>query len=98
MSGSIRPQEVSDYPALVAVYNAIDSDEPDTAEALRHRDSQREAKLIWRRYVYEESGSICAFAGYSQNSWMYHPRKFSILVYVHPEARRRRPRPCNTSS
>lgn len=86
MNVSIREFTPDDYPALCNVSNAAYPEYPDTAEEWRHHDENRDPKCRWRRWVAEKAGAVVAHADYSQNSGMYHPRKFGLGVTVHPDS------------
>jgi GNAT superfamily N-acetyltransferase len=75
----------TDYPGYAEVYNAVYPEYPETEGELRYHDERREERLKWARFVAVEDGRIVGVGGYGQNSGMYHPRKFHLDVYVHPD-------------
>jgi mycothiol synthase len=89
MKGTIRPFSDSDYAGVVAVFTAVNPDHPSSVKDMRYWDENREARIVWGRFVYEEEGEILGTANYSLMSWMFHPRKYAGSVMVHPEHRRR---------
>jgi GNAT superfamily N-acetyltransferase len=88
---AIRPFDGSDedYAALAAIRNACYPEYRFTAGELRGWDEKREERLAFRRLVAEADGMQVGGALYENVSWMYHPQKFFVGVYVHPEYQRR---------
>lgn len=83
---SIRPFDDRDYPAVVAVSNAVYHEYPFSVESARHEDSRYDgARLHLRRFVAEVDGRIAAYADFHHLSNMYHPQKFWVDLTVHPE-------------
>jgi mycothiol synthase len=85
MSLVIREFTPEDYPALVAINNAVEPEYPESEEEWRAGDAHRDPKCLWKRWVVEREGAPVAFGGYHQWSGMYHPRKFHMGISVHPE-------------
>ena len=82
----VRPFTPDDYPALVAVTNAVHPDYPETVEEMRYNDETRDPKCRWARWLAEaDDGSAVGVGEYSQHEGMYHPRKFDLAVNVLPE-------------
>lgn len=87
----IRPFAVSDYDALAALVNAAYSDAqgqpllPTSAEELRTTDTQRDPKCRFGRWVAEQDGQVVAAGEHDQTAYRYHPRKFWLDLFVHPE-------------
>ncbi len=90
MNITIRPFEPTDsaYESLAAIRNACYADYPVTASELRRWDEKREARLTFGRLVATTDGQPIGGALYEHVSWMYHPQKFFVGVYVHPEYQR----------
>ncbi len=84
MKVSIRAFTVADYPAILAIRQAVLPEHPATLEDLQHRDAHRDPKCKFVRSVAEVDKEVVAYGIYDQNSGMYHPHKFSILVAVQP--------------
>ena len=89
MKGTVRRFEDADYPAIVAVVNSTNPANPSTPEGMSYWDSNREARIVWGRLVYEEDGEVLGTAHYSLMAWMFHPRKYLGYVSVLPECRKR---------
>lgn len=87
----IRPftRSDTDYEDLAAIRTACYPDYPFTPDEYRRWDRQREARLRFARFVAELDGTSVGGALYENVSWMYHPQKFFVGVYVHPEQQRR---------
>ncbi|GAB4434604.1 MAG: GNAT family N-acetyltransferase [Chloroflexi bacterium OHK40] len=86
----IRPFTGSnrDYEDLAAIRKACYPDYPFTPAEYRRWDEQREARLRFARFVAELDGVAVGGALYENVPWMYHPQKFFVGVYVHPEWQR----------
>jgi len=82
----IRLFEDRDYPATVAVGNAVYVDYPWSVDAARHEDSRFDGiRLHLRRYIGEVDGRTVADGEFHHVSNMYHPQKFWVAISVHPE-------------
>lgn len=75
----------ADYAALAAIANAAFPDSHETAEELQHWDAIRPAHCVEMRWLAEVGETVVAAAEYFQAAWMYHPRKFFIIIAVLPE-------------
>ena len=89
MSGTVRKFTDADYPALVALANAVNPSHPTTEKDMRYWELHREDRIVWGRLVYEKGGEIIGVAYYSLMAWMFHPRKYAGSVAVLPEHRKR---------
>lgn len=85
MGATIRPFTPDDYPAQVAVANAVYDEYPGTVEEARYNDEHRDPKTKHARWVAEREGRVVAVGEYGQSAGMFHPRKFWIDIFVHPE-------------
>lgn len=88
---TIRPFDKSDadYATAVAIENAAFPEYPSTPEEWRHWDASREARFHHERHLISgPDGTIVATASTSHNPGMFHPRKLSLGITVHPEHRR----------
>lgn len=84
---NIRPFDFDsehDYENIVAIGNAIWTDDPSTVETRRHWDSVREKKYRFQRYVLENGEGIIGYGSWGDRDWAYEPGKFFIGVEVHP--------------
>jgi GNAT superfamily N-acetyltransferase len=84
---SFRPFERSDadYAAVVAVRNAALPDYRDSVDDWRHWDDARPDFCKWERWVAERDGQVIASGGFYHVSGMFHPQKFWIDAFVHPD-------------
>ena len=84
MRSQIRPFTPADYPGINEVSNAVYREYPSTIAELRFQDEHRDPRCKFQRWVAEQDGGIVGVGEYGQSPSMYHPRKFSIEVTVHP--------------
>ena len=82
---NIRPFTTEDYEALAKFVHALYPDHSSSAREMRFSDEHRDAKVLWRRWVWEEDGRIVARGSFSQEAYAYHPQRFWIEVLVHPD-------------
>jgi GNAT superfamily N-acetyltransferase len=75
----------ADYAAALAIDNACFPEYPGTVEEMKHGDASRSAKIKHRRLVAERDGVMLGVGNYGQFEGMYHPRKFSLGIFVHPD-------------
>ena len=91
----IRPFDATsdaDYAAALAVRDQAGLAATDaSAEEWRARDAARDPRYKAGRLVAEADGAIVGYAGYDQNPYVYHPRKFTLEIAVRPDRRRRGP-------
>jgi mycothiol synthase len=81
---TLRPFTPDDYPALVAINNAVYADYPNTAEEIRYNDEHRDPKCHFARFVAEHDAAVVGFGSCGHYTGMFHPRKFWLSVEVHP--------------
>jgi len=89
MKTRIRQFEDKDYPSVVEIQNVLEPDDPIAVDELRYHDEHRDPKCKNQRWVAELDGRVVAYCQYDQSPGMYHPRKFSIHIGVHPEWQRK---------
>jgi GNAT superfamily N-acetyltransferase len=89
MKTLIRTFTPHDYEKVVNVYNAAFPDYPITVEEMRHEDEhyQRHPHCQCRRWVAEWDGRIVGAVEHTQRPSRYHPHKFWMRGYVHPDYR-----------
>jgi GNAT superfamily N-acetyltransferase len=75
----------ADYEAVVAVRNAALPDYRDTPDDWRHWDEFRPDFCKWERWIAEIDGVVVASGGFYHISGMFHPQKFWIDGFVHPD-------------
>lgn len=81
----IRPFTLSDYPAMIELWNRLNPDWPRTIADEQNSDQRLDPKYLRQRFVAEVEGQVVGTGMYYQNPGMYHPRKFLLEGYVHPE-------------
>lgn len=82
---TIRPFAPDDYPAMVALNNALYPDYPSSAEEVRYNDEHRDPKSHFARFVAEHGDTLVAVGACGHYTGMFHPRKFFLGVDVHPD-------------
>jgi GNAT superfamily N-acetyltransferase len=91
----IRPFESDDYEQMAEVSNAAYSDAegrplaPMRAEEMHETDEDRPAHIHFGRWVAMFNGRVVGVAEHDQEPSRYHPRKFFVDLYVHPDYQRR---------
>src|SRR5437879_5929554 len=87
----IRDFEPADYERLVEVFNANFPDYTRSVAETRSRDESLDTtKYHLKRYSFvdKNTGSIVAFGEVSHITDMYHPKKFTLNIYVKPTSHR----------
>lgn len=86
-----RPFNASeeDYAGMVAVHNALWTDDSVTVEQMQHYDRVRDPTLLFLRNVIEDHGQIVGVATYGEPAWSLRPGKYHVEVEVHPAYQRR---------
>jgi mycothiol synthase len=74
-----------DYEGIVRVGNATFPEYSRTVAECRYGDAHQDPKCKRARWVAEREGAIVGLGKYSQDSFMYHPRKFTLDLMVHPD-------------
>lgn len=87
----IRRFEDRDYPAVVAVTNAVFPDRHETVEEWRYDDEHFDQRCVRQRFVAEDpaTGAVAGEGDVRNMQWAYHPHKFVMDIRVHPAHRRR---------
>ena len=80
MQAVIRPFTPDDYPAVVAIDNAVFCEYPRTVDEMRFQDEHRDPKCKFARWVSQLDGAIVGYGEHSQNSSMYHPQVFHVHI------------------
>ena len=82
---NLRPFQATDYEGLAVLRNLLYPQHPISVESMRHNDKAREKKILHQQWVWEYNQSILCTALYTQWEEIYHPKKFVIKIYIHPE-------------
>ena len=81
----LRPFDEKDYEGFVSLNNLLYPDHPGSVANLRHNDKTREKKIRHRNWVWEMDGKILTSAIHTQFAESFHPQRFVIGIYIHPE-------------
>lgn len=84
---TIRHFREEDYEPIVAIYNVVYPEYPESVKDWRFWDSTREDRLCYQRYVVEKDGQLIGYASRGCSSWMFDPHKFHVQFSVHPAHR-----------
>jgi len=91
MDLTFRLATPEDYPALSVLQSLAFRDaagepiSPTTVEEFLEGDKEREPHCRFARWITEKDGVIAGWAEYDQNASRYHPGKFWVDGYVHPD-------------
>lgn len=85
MNFSIRPFSPSEYPAILELWNLLNPDWPRTAAEEQDSDAKNDPRCKWERFIAEATGQVIGMGMYYQNPGSYHPQKFLLEAYVHPD-------------
>lgn len=84
----LRPVHIDDYISLAALYNLVYPHDIHSAKEFRYFDESNQLPpYLFKRFVALLDGTLVGTASYSQYAGMYHPQRFLIKVFVHPEYR-----------
>ena len=87
-SFKLRPFNDDDYEGLANLKKTIYPQHPISVETMRHNDKTRDVKILHQQWVWEHRQSILCSILYTQWEEIYHPQKFVIKIYVHPNYQR----------
>lgn len=83
----IRPVQESDYPSLTALYNLVYPHDVHSVKELRFHDASFQLPYRFGRFVAVQGDAVVASSNYQQFAGAYHPQKFYLELFVHPEQR-----------
>ena len=78
-----------DSVGLIALQNLIYPDHPLSFDSFHHQEKTRATKIQHKHWVWEKDNAIVCSVLYTQWEEIYHPNKFVIKIYVHPDHRGR---------
>ena len=78
-----------DSVGLIALQNLIYPDHPLSFDSFHHQEKTRATKIQHKHWVWEKDNTFICSALYTQWEEVYHPHKFVIKIYVHPDHRGR---------
>ena len=88
---NIRPFDytTADIERYVEIRNLAVPDQPSSVEfEKRFLRDWPEDQFFARLLVEDQAGCTIAMADYHHLPWSYHPHKFGLMIFVHPQARR----------
>lgn len=81
---NLRSFQEDDYKKLAVLRSLLYPQHPISIESMKHHDKTRGKKIQHQQWVWEHKQSILCSALYTQWEEIYHPQKFVIKIYVHP--------------
>jgi mycothiol synthase len=81
----IRSFTEADIEAAVPIWNLLNSDWPTSVEEVRDDYRKHDPKYLFQSYVAESDGRVIGVGEYDQSPGSYHPQKFLLTFYVHPD-------------
>ncbi len=84
----VRPfdvNSVADYETVVAINNAIETDEADTVEEWQQWDRLSNPEHVRRRFIAERDGETVAFGHFMHQANSFHEDRYHVWLGVHPE-------------
>jgi len=85
----LRQFAENDSIGLIAMQNLIYPDHPLSLDSFRHHEKTRSSKIQHKHWLWEKDGTFICSALYTQWEEVYHPHKFVIKIFVHPDHRDR---------
>ena len=85
---NLRPFTEDDFEGLITLKNLLYPDHPLSLAGFCHHEKTRTAKIQHKHWVWEKDKIILCSALYTQWEDIYHPQKFVIKIYVHPDHQR----------
>lgn len=83
----IRPIESQDFASLSKLWNLVFPEDKHSPEELEFYKNSFKEPYKFGQIIASEEASVIGSASYEQNAGMYHPHKFYIRLFVHPEFR-----------
>lgn len=83
----IHPVKPEDYEALAPLWNQVYPNDRFSAQELAYTDALFDEPCKFSRFVALKNGDIVGSSSYAQYAGQYHPQKFVIDVFVHPDHR-----------
>lgn len=81
----IRPFTEQDTADAVSIWNLLNPDWPRSVPEALDEYLKHDYKYLFQRFVAEVNGQIVGVSEYDQSAASYHPQKFLLEVFVHPD-------------
>ena len=85
----LRLFTIDDSEEFITLHNLIYPDHLLSLESFRHREKTRSTKIQHKHWVWEKDNIVRCSVLYTQWEEVYHPQKFVLKIYVHPDFRER---------
>jgi GNAT superfamily N-acetyltransferase len=82
---NIRPFTKADIETAVPIWNLLNPDWPTSVEEVLDDYRKHDPKYLRQSYVAELGGRVIGVGEYDQSPGSYHPQKFLVTFYVHPD-------------
>jgi mycothiol synthase len=82
---SIRPFEEKDTADAVAIWNLLNPDWPRSVGDALDDYRKHDPTYLFQRFVAEIDGQVIGIGEYDQSVGSYHPQKFLLELYLHPD-------------
>jgi mycothiol synthase len=82
---NIRPFTEADIEAAVPIWNLLNPDWPTSVPEVLDDYRKHDPKYLFESYVAELDGRLIGVGEYDQSVSSYHPQKFLVTFYVHPD-------------
>ncbi|MGL4611412.1 MAG: GNAT family N-acetyltransferase [Trueperaceae bacterium] len=70
---------------VVEIWNLLNSDWPRSAEEVLDEYRKHDPTYLFQRFVAEVNGQVVGVSEYDQSASSYHPQKFLLELFVHPD-------------
>jgi mycothiol synthase len=81
----IRPFTEGDTPRAVELWNLLNPDWPRSVPEALDDYQKHDPTYLFQRFVEQVNGQIVGVAEYDQSAGSYHPQKFLLELFVHPD-------------
>ncbi len=82
---TIRLFHEDDTKVIVPIWNLLNPDWPTSVEEVLDDYRKHDSKYLRQNYVAEIDGRVIGVGEYDQSVSSYHPQKFLLTLYVHPD-------------
>ena len=85
---NLKPFAKDDFERLLLLRNLIYPDHPLSLASMCHHEKTRSEKIKHKHWVWEKDNTILASTLYTQWEDCYHPQKFVLRIFIHPDHQR----------